>query len=146
MQKFVSQSDYPKDAKSLLEARYQAFVDARLDFILESHHPDTRSQVDADAIRNWSENSRWLGLKIEEVTPHTDHTHIRFTVRYERNHEIINHTEIAEFRMHEGRWYYYDSEFPNPETVRRQGAKIGRNDACPCGSGRKYKKCHGQAA
>jgi preprotein translocase subunit SecA len=24
------------------------------------------------------------------------------------------------------------------------GAKIGRNDACWCGSGRKYKKCHGQ--
>ena len=23
--------------------------------------------------------------------------------------------------------------------------KVGRNDPCPCGSGRKYKKCHGQA-
>src|SRR5438128_10358365 len=31
------------------------------------------------------------------------------------------------------------------ETVRREGAKIGRNDPCPCGSGKKYKKCHGQA-
>jgi preprotein translocase subunit SecA len=29
------------------------------------------------------------------------------------------------------------------ETVRRQGRKIGRNDPCPCGSGRKYKKCCG---
>jgi preprotein translocase subunit SecA len=28
-------------------------------------------------------------------------------------------------------------------TVRREGKKIGRNDPCPCGSGRKYKKCHG---
>lgn len=27
------------------------------------------------------------------------------------------------------------------ETVRRPGAKIGRNDPCPCGSGRKYKAC-----
>jgi uncharacterized protein YecA (UPF0149 family) len=26
-------------------------------------------------------------------------------------------------------------------TVRRDGPKIGRNDPCPCGSGRKYKKC-----
>ena len=25
----------------------------------------------------------------------------------------------------------------------RNGAKIGRNDPCPCGSGKKYKKCHG---
>jgi preprotein translocase subunit SecA len=28
----------------------------------------------------------------------------------------------------------------------RSGAKVGRNDPCPCGSGKKYKKCHGQAA
>jgi len=26
----------------------------------------------------------------------------------------------------------------------RDGAKVGRNDACPCGSGKKYKHCHGQ--
>jgi preprotein translocase subunit SecA len=30
--------------------------------------------------------------------------------------------------------------------VKRQGAKVGRNDPCPCGSGKKYKKCHGTAA
>jgi preprotein translocase subunit SecA len=32
------------------------------------------------------------------------------------------------------------------ETVQRAGPKVGRNDPCPCGSGRKYKKCHGAAA
>ncbi|NWG00642.1 MAG: preprotein translocase subunit SecA [Thermoanaerobaculaceae bacterium] len=30
-----------------------------------------------------------------------------------------------------------------PTTVRRQTPKVGRNDPCPCGSGKKYKKCHG---
>jgi preprotein translocase subunit SecA len=29
------------------------------------------------------------------------------------------------------------------QTVRREGRKVGRNDPCPCGSGKKYKKCHG---
>jgi preprotein translocase subunit SecA len=33
-----------------------------------------------------------------------------------------------------------------PQTVQRQGAKVGRNDPCPCGSGKKYKKCHGARA
>src|SRR6185437_6048073 len=28
-------------------------------------------------------------------------------------------------------------------TQRRTGDKVGRNDPCPCGSGKKYKKCHG---
>ena len=32
------------------------------------------------------------------------------------------------------------------ETVRRDAEKVGRNDPCPCGSGKKYKKCHGAAA
>jgi preprotein translocase subunit SecA len=31
-----------------------------------------------------------------------------------------------------------------PVTVRRDEDKVGRNDPCPCGSGKKYKKCHGQ--
>jgi hypothetical protein len=30
--------------------------------------------------------------------------------------------------------------------VRRDEPKVGRNDPCPCGSGKKYKKCHGAAA
>ena len=33
-----------------------------------------------------------------------------------------------------------------PQTVRRTEKKIGRNDPCPCGSGKKYKKCHGKSA
>jgi preprotein translocase subunit SecA len=32
------------------------------------------------------------------------------------------------------------------QTVRRDEPKVGRNDPCPCGSGKKYKKCHGVAA
>jgi preprotein translocase subunit SecA len=36
------------------------------------------------------------------------------------------------------------SEDPRP--VRRAEPKVGRNDPCPCGSGKKYKKCHGSVA
>ncbi|MCB0327440.1 MAG: preprotein translocase subunit SecA [Bdellovibrionales bacterium] len=40
------------------------------------------------------------------------------------------------------------SQIPNMKqaqaaTIRRDGEKVGRNDPCPCGSGKKYKKCHG---
>jgi preprotein translocase subunit SecA len=31
-----------------------------------------------------------------------------------------------------------------PKTVKRKGQKVGRNDPCPCGSGKKYKKCCGR--
>jgi preprotein translocase subunit SecA len=32
------------------------------------------------------------------------------------------------------------------ETIHRASPKVGRNDPCPCGSGKKFKKCHGAAA
>ncbi|MBL9122991.1 MAG: SEC-C domain-containing protein, partial [Planctomycetaceae bacterium] len=32
-----------------------------------------------------------------------------------------------------------------PQTVRNQGPRVGRNDPCPCGSGKKFKKCCGKA-
>lgn len=37
-----------------------------------------------------------------------------------------------------------DPATEGPETFVREGAKVGRNDPCPCGSGRKYKHCHGK--
>lgn len=35
---------------------------------------------------------------------------------------------------------------PLQETYRRDTPKLGRNDPCHCGSGKKFKKCHGAAA
>jgi uncharacterized protein YchJ len=40
---------------------------------------------------------------------------------------------------------YKDHAYKMPqETVKREEPKVGRNDPCPCGSGKKYKKCHGK--
>ena len=36
------------------------------------------------------------------------------------------------------------AEEQKPTTVKRSDDKVGRNDPCPCGSGKKYKKCHGK--
>ncbi|CBL44262.1 Preprotein translocase [gamma proteobacterium HdN1] len=38
-----------------------------------------------------------------------------------------------------------ESDAASHEPVRRIGNKVGRNEPCPCGSGKKYKHCHGQA-
>jgi preprotein translocase subunit SecA len=38
----------------------------------------------------------------------------------------------------------YQEPQPRPEPVRRLEPKIGRNDPCPCGSGKKFKQCHGK--
>ncbi|MCC6359761.1 MAG: SEC-C domain-containing protein [Phycisphaerales bacterium] len=38
------------------------------------------------------------------------------------------------------------SEPPPAAPVKREHPKVGRNDPCPCGSGKKYKQCHGKTA
>jgi preprotein translocase subunit SecA len=39
-----------------------------------------------------------------------------------------------------------EAEAPKAQPFVRQGQKVGRNDPCPCGSGKKYKQCHGRLA
>src|SRR5205814_1539487 len=38
-----------------------------------------------------------------------------------------------------------DRESAPKQAAKREGPRVGRNDPCPCGSGKKYKKCHGSA-
>jgi preprotein translocase subunit SecA len=39
-----------------------------------------------------------------------------------------------------------DGQGPSPEPFVRSTQKVGRNDPCPCGSGKKFKQCHGRLA
>ncbi|WP_202838982.1 preprotein translocase subunit SecA [Luteimonas saliphila] len=59
----------------------------------------------------------------------------------------------AQFQHADAGGYSADEEAAQPDyqqgpqaPIVRDGAKIGRNDPCPCGSGKKYKHCHGQLA
>jgi preprotein translocase SecA subunit len=58
--------------------------------------------------------------------------------------ERQRHRERSGTRLRLSRAGAPPPESQRPETVRRDGDKVGRNDACPCGSGKKYKKCHGR--
>jgi len=57
----------------------------------------------------------------------------------------LMHADGRELRKEEEAAIYsrYDDETGKNIPYRREGPKIGRNDPCPCGSGKKYKKCHG---
>ena len=46
-------------------------------------------------------------------------------------------------QMREQEMVYSAGDAP-PAPKKRDAAKVGRNDACPCGSGKKFKKCHGK--
>ena len=59
--------------------------------------------------------------------------------------EIQRKEEVEEIRQKQKEDYILSrgEDVPATETVKREGQKVGRNDPCPCGSGKKYKKCCG---
>ena len=70
----------------------------------------------------------------------------------EENGEVISHLNEKELTQLESDlphvlldiYWYWQAIINKPQTVRREGEKVGRNDPCPCGSGKKYKACCGK--
>jgi preprotein translocase subunit SecA len=59
--------------------------------------------------------------------------------------QVKREEEIEEMRERSRRDYVLSrGESATKATVKREGEKVGRNDPCPCGSGKKYKKCCGR--
>ncbi len=130
--------------ETLMRARYSAYVKTAVDFIIASTHASQRSNYTAEGIRKWSRNSEWRGLTVvrtEGGGPADDEGVVEFMARYVAKGRSHTHHEIAQFRRDDGTWYFYDGEAPQHQTVKRESPKVGRNDPCPCGSGKKFKKC-----
>lgn len=134
-------------AEALMRSRYTAHAKKEFDHIFETTHPSNRQDTDRKATAAWSRKLDWQWLKIRNVenggTEDLAGT-VEFVSRYRKNSKAFDHHEVAEFLKEDGRWYFKDGQAPQPVQAVRQGAKIGRNDRCICGSGKKYKKCCGK--
>lgn len=142
----LSGASAPATPEALMRARYTAFATHDVDFIYKTIAPSRRKEFDRQGIEDWSRQSEWLGLEIVATGkggPGDDTGTVEFTARYKEKGEERRHDELATFVKIDGRWYFEDGQTPAVKTVRNEGPKVGRNDACPCGSGKKYKKCHG---
>jgi preprotein translocase subunit SecA len=62
--------------------------------------------------------------------------------RPDNEHVSYQHDESPEAGGEEAHADVSNLEASQPFT--REGAKVGRNDPCPCGSGKKFKQCHGK--
>lgn len=135
---------FPETAEALMRARYTAFATQQIAFIITSHHPDTLGDVDRNAVARSSKGSTWLGLEVlstEDGLAGDDQGWVEFIARHKSNGFEMVHHELSLFRRHQGRWYFHGGHQPKQETARNTQLKIGRNEPCPCGSGKKYKKC-----
>lgn len=142
---YIAGKAKPSTAEALMRSRYSAYAKKAIDYIVDSCLKDEEHGIDIDATKRWSEKSTWLGLKIvscEKGGAGDEEGVVEFKASYVLDGLRENHHEKAAFVKRDGAWLYADGEII-PETVVREGPKVGRNDPCPCGSGKKYKKCCG---
>jgi len=122
--------------EALMRSRYSAYVLGEQTYLLDTWHPSTRPEsIDTAA------GPRWLRLEIRSTGggPADDEGTVEFVAHYlEGEHHGRLH-ELSRFRREEGRWYYLDGTLYPTDSE-----KVGRNAACPCGSGRKFKRCCGR--
>jgi SEC-C motif-containing protein len=132
--------------EALMRSRYSAYALQIMPYLASTLHPSQRNDYDEAGAARWAKESEWEGLEVLDVSADSnnpDHGSVEFRARYRRRGERLVHHERAEFRRSGDHWYFYDGKMVGINQVRRDSPKVGRNDPCPCGSGKKYKKCCG---
>lgn len=163
---FITGKAQAPTAEALMRSRYTAYVNANMAYIKSTLAPEKRKEFDEAGAKEWATKSKWLGLEIMNTKQGKsgDATGVvEFTATYKMKGKTIGHHEVAEFRYDDkdARWYFVDADShehadgeghhhhhhnKSTKPVVREQPKIGRNDPCFCGSGQKYKKCHGASA
>ena len=131
-------------ALALMRSRYTAYVRGEIDYIMRTQ--ESGEGIDRESTESWSRNSEWLGLEVVKseggIEGHQEGS-VEFIARYRHQGEEHAHHEVAEFRRDGPGWILIDGKMVNSTFVRTQ-PKVGPNQPCPCGSGKKFKKCCGK--
>ena len=134
-------------AVELMRARYSAYAVGNVEFLYASSGPEARSEFDEKTTRDWSTSAKWHGLEVLSTVRggnDDEEGEVAFVARYSANGQQCEHREHSYFKRIDGEWRFIDGTIEKNPTYRREEPKVGRNDPCPCGSGKKYKKCCGK--
>ena len=160
---FINGTAWPQTASELMRARYTAYTMGNVDYIGTTYAPTSGAAAHAKAAQDWVATSKFKSLKIVRTSKGGAEDNIgkvEFLATYEQAGQAWDHHEVSEFaRDSQGHWRFISSESHRHaagedhhhghhhdhggHTLRRATPKVGRNDPCPCGSGKKYKKCCG---
>ena len=132
-------------AEKLMRSRYAAYAVGSIDYIGKTNDPRTGENFDREAAETWSKKSEWLGLTIMATKAGLAGDlsgEVEFKAKFKMDGSETVHHEVSLFRFEpkESQWYYTDGKEIR-EPILRSEPKVGRNDPCPCGSGKKMKKC-----
>lgn len=126
-------------AEILMRSRYTAYTLEDFDYLIRTCHKSNRpkkSDFEEDQKVNWT------GLEIistEAGGENDDQGMVEFKAHFTVSENDLNHHEKSTFVREKGKWFFMDGDAIRPQQAR--SIKIGRNEPCHCGSGKKYKKC-----
>lgn len=115
---------------ALMRSRYSAYTLGLTDYLLNTWHTSTRP-----AELDLSNTPRWASLLILDKDQTDTKGTVHFRAIYRQGKDWGYLEEKSDFLREDGRWFYLAGE------TREGRLKPGRNDHCPCGSGRKHKVC-----
>jgi SEC-C motif-containing protein len=152
---YISGKKSAPNPEALMRSRYSAYTKSEVGYLGKTLAPSQRSDFNEAETKKWAKQSEWLGLEIIEAAGNK----VEFVAKYRTGGKVLEHHEVATFKKTEDQWYFVDGEShvheegkghehhavpQNPiAPVVRETPKVGRNDPCHCGSGKKFKKCHG---
>jgi SEC-C motif domain protein len=141
-------------AEALMRSRYTAYVKNDMAYLEKTLLPRNRTTFSARETLAWNADVAWTGLRILAARDGgTGDTagEVEFTASYVKAGEARDIHESSRFRKKAGNWFYVDGRLHGEggqETAIAPDApapkpKVGRNESCPCGSGKKFKRCCG---
>lgn len=135
-QPYLSGTQVAPDPSHLMRSRYSAFVMKDAEYLISTWHPNCQAATFRAEIEAGFARTQWLGLAVFEhaAGKNDSEGYVSFIARFNENGKTGAIIERSRFLKENGRWYYIDGTRP----------QFGRNDPCPCGSGKKFKKCCGQ--
>ena len=129
-----------KTAEALMRSRYAAYALGKYAYLAETVTEDLRDGFRTADMAASARGLSWTGLEVvrtEKGGPGDTAGVVEFAARYVHDGKPGVQREVSRFVREDGRWLYAGAVAPP------SNAKVGRNDPCPCGSGKKYKKCCG---
>lgn len=142
---YITGKEPAPTAEALMRSRYTAFAVKNVDYLGDTLAPESKHDYDENQVKTWAETSTWLGLEIVSTSKglaDDEIGNVEFIAKFRQQGAIHTHHEASRFEKRDGHWLYLDGDIVPPMPIKKD-KKIGRNEPCPCGSGKKYKKCCG---
>lgn len=127
----IIKGDKPaQSAEELMRSRYSAYVLKDGQYLYDTCSNQLKNVDDIEGIK--TQSIQWLGLKVIQSSSNE----VTFMAYYKEQNNLGVMKESSQFIMEDGAWKYDSGQMLD--------AQIARNEPCPCGSGKKYKKCCGK--